>query len=89
VEALGDYHVNPEYHFRFVPSAGSATVYSAGTPADFVLQGPKVGVMTVGFRASAAGTANLAGTFKICVCTDSACQPEQVAVALAVPVDAP
>ena len=88
VDALGAYHVNGEYRFRFVPSAASGIAFTGGAPTDFALQGPKVGVMSVGFQPSAAGTASLAGTFKICVCTDSACQPEQVAVALTVPVAA-
>ncbi len=86
LEALGDYHVNPDYHFRFVPGAVAGIVFSAGGPADFALQGPKVGVMSVHFNASAAGPVTLSGTFKICVCTDAVCAPEPVSVSLPVTV---
>ena len=86
LEALGDYHVNPDYHFRFVPNAVSGVVFSAGGPADFALQGPKVGVMSVHYNASTPGPVILSGTFKICVCTDAVCAPEPVSVSLPVTV---
>ncbi len=75
IEALGDYHVNPEYHFRFVPNAAAGVIFSAGGPGDFTLQSPKVGVMSVHFNASAPGPVTLSGTFRICVCTDALCAP--------------
>jgi hypothetical protein len=86
LEALGEYHVNPDYHFRFVPNAVAGVAFSAGGPADFALQGPKVGVMSVHFNASAPGPVTLSGTFKICVCTDAVCAPEPVSVSLPVTV---
>jgi len=86
VEALGDYHVNPDYHFRFVPNAVAGVTFSAGGPGDFALQGPKVGVMSVPYISSARGSVTLSGTFKICVCTDAVCAPEPVTVSLPVTV---
>jgi hypothetical protein len=86
VEALGDYHVNPDYRFRFVPTAVSGVTFSAGGPGDFALQGPKVGVMSVHYSAVAAGSVTLSGSFKICVCTDAVCAPEPVSVSLPVTV---
>jgi hypothetical protein len=86
VEALGAYHVNPDYRFRFVPSDAAGLTVTGGAPTDFALQSPKVGVMNVRFRAAAAGAVTLAGTFKICVCTDTECNPEPVAVSLPVTV---
>lgn len=86
VEALADFHVNPDYHFRFVPNAVPGVSFSGGAPGDFALQGPKVGVMGVHYTASAPGAVTLSGTFKICVCTDAVCAPEPVSVSLAVTV---
>jgi hypothetical protein len=86
IEALGSYHVNDAYKFRFVPSDGAGLTFSGGTPGDFAMQGAKSGTMNLRFKAAQAGTVTVAGTFKICVCTDSECQPEQVAVSLAVPI---
>lgn len=86
VQAQGDYHVNPDYRFRFVPDAAQGVTYSAGTPADFARDGAKAGTMTLHYVAPASGPVTLSGTFKICVCTDTLCAPESVAVSLLVPV---
>jgi hypothetical protein len=42
--------------------------------------------MNVHLKASAPGPVTLAGTFKICVCTDTECNPESVSVSLALTV---
>jgi hypothetical protein len=86
IEALGAYHVNDQYKFRFVPTDAAGVTFSGGAPGDFAMQGAKAGTMSLRFKASQAGTVTVAGTFKICVCTESECQPEQVAVSLAVPI---
>ncbi len=86
LRALGDFHVNPEYHFRFVPAAVPGVTFAAGTPTDFALNGAKTGVMNVRYHPSASGAVTLSGTFKICVCTDAECVPEPVNVSLPVSV---
>lgn len=83
--ALGEYHVNADYRFRFLPSAAAGLVYTAGGPGDFARDGQTKGTMTVHFKTTNAGPVTLSGTFKICVCTDSVCAPEAVDVSLTVP----
>jgi hypothetical protein len=82
--ALGDYHVNKEYPFKFVgepppaaPLAGEAT---------FKLDDARTGTMTIKFRPSASGTARVVGTFKLSVCSDDTCEIEAPKIELAVPV---
>jgi hypothetical protein len=86
VEALGDYHVNAEYSFRFVPAAVGGVTFAGGAPGDFARQGAKVGTLSLRFQSASAGPVTIAGTFKICVCTDAVCQPETVSVSLTVPI---
>lgn len=87
VHALAGYKVNAEYPTKFVakPSAG-VTVSGTGT---FTVAGKTPGTMTVAFRAAAPGTAAIAGTLKLSVCTDDVCEIAAVAVSFDVPVTAP
>lgn len=82
--ALGDYHVNQDYPFKFVGEPAPAV------PVDgegaFAIDDAKHGTMTVKFHPAAAGTAKLVGTFKLCVCTDDTCEIETPRIELAVPV---
>src|SRR5262245_45851919 len=65
--ALGDYHVNKEYPFKFVAEPPPATAVDG--EGAFSLDGAKQGTMTVRFRPTAAGTAKVVGTFKLSVCS--------------------
>ena len=83
--ALGDYHVNDRYPFKFIadPVPGVA-VDGTGT---FTLDDAKHGMMKVAFRATKHGPARLAGTFKLSVCTDDVCEIEEPKLAFEIPVE--
>ena len=82
--ALGAYKVNKEYPFKFVADPGpGVSIDGTGT---FAPTDAKTGTMTVRFRAEAAGTSRVSGTFKLSVCTDDICKIEAAKVAFDVPV---
>lgn len=81
--ALGDYHVNKDYPFKFVADPASPPVDGDGA---FALDDAKHGTMTVKFRPASAGTAKLVGTFKLSVCSDDTCEIETPKLELAIPV---
>ena len=82
--ALGAYHVNKDYPFKFVGEPASAPLLDGeGT---FAVDDAKHGTMTVKFRPGAAGTAKLSGTFKLSVCSDDTCEIEAPKIELAIPV---
>ena len=82
--ALGDYHINQDYPFKFVGEPAPAP------PVDgegaFAIDDARHGTMTVKLHPAAAGTAKLVGTFKLCVCSDETCEIETPRIELAVPV---
>jgi len=90
----GEFHVNKEYPYKFVATAvpgvafqgnGEANVFSRSA-GDFREEGEKAATMTVRFKPSATGDAKVSGVYKMSVCSAEACQIEQQAVTLAVPV---
>jgi hypothetical protein len=81
--ALGDYHVNKDYPFKFVADPAAAPVDGDGT---FAFDDAQHGTMTVKFRPAAAGTQKLVGTFKLSVCNDNSCEIETPKLELPVPV---
>jgi hypothetical protein len=82
--ALGGYHVNQDYPFKFVGEPAPAV------PVDgegaFGIDDARHLTMTVKFRPAAAGTVALIGTFKLSVCSDDTCEIETPRIELAVPV---
>lgn len=80
--ALGAYHVNKDYPFKFLPDAASPLT---GAPA-FAHDDATHGTLTLTFQPAAAGTTTLTGTFKLSVCSDDTCEIEkpQIAVQIAV-----
>ena len=82
--ALGDYHVNKDYPFKFV--ADPAPAIAVDGEGTFALDDARNGTMTVKFRPSAAGTARLVGTFKLSVCSADTCEIETPKIELPVPV---
>lgn len=82
--ALGGFHVNKDYPFTFVPTPTDGISHE-GT-GTFARDSEQAGTMTLTFRAAAPGTAKVAGTFKLSVCSDDECQIEDVPVAVDVPV---
>jgi hypothetical protein len=82
--ALGGYHVNKDYPFKFVGDpANEAVLDGIGT---FALNGEKRGTLTIKFRPDKPGTTKVVGTFKLSVCSDENCEIETPKLELAVPV---
>jgi hypothetical protein len=82
--ALGDYHVNQDYPFKFVGDPAPATpVDGDGT---FALGDARHGTLTLTFHPAAPGTAKLVGTFKLSVCNADTCEIEAAKLELVVPV---
>ena len=82
--ALGDYHVNQDYPFKFVGDPARApAVEGTGT---FALDSARQGTLTITFRPGGPGTARLVGTFKLSVCSDETCEIEAPKLELAIPV---
>ena len=73
--ALGKYHVNEEYPFRFVPDAAPGVSFGAERP--LVHEDAQHGTLDIELTPAAAGTLRLAGVFKLSVCSESACQIER------------
>ncbi len=83
--SLGDYKVNKDYPFRFIPDAASRAVVDG--EATFALTGTHSGRLTVPVKAGAA-TGQVTGTFKLSVCSADVCQVEDLALAVALPTAA-
>jgi|SRR6185503_3049653 len=81
--ALGDYHVNKEYPFKFVGDPAAVAVDGEGS---FALDGAKRGTLTIKFRPTAPGNAKVVGNFKLSVCSDDACEIESPRLELTIPV---
>lgn len=82
--ALGDYHINKDYPFKFVGDPAPAIQLDGS--GGFTLQDAKHGTLTIRFRPEAAGTTKLAGVFKLSVCSGDTCEIEAPKLELAVPV---
>jgi hypothetical protein len=82
--ALGDYHINQDYPFKFVGEPAPALPLVG--EAAFALADAKHGTLTVRFTPTAAGARTLAGVFKLSVCSDDTCEIEKPKLALAVTV---
>lgn len=82
--ALGDYHVNGDYPFKFIGDPAPAIQLDGdGT---FALDDARHGTLTLTFRPNAPGSAKLVGTFKLSVCSDETCEIETPKLELAVPI---
>jgi hypothetical protein len=82
--ALGGFHVNEDYPFKFV-GAKAEGIEHDGTGA-FTIESPTRGVLVHRFRPAAAGPAKVTGTFKLSVCSEEQCEIEAEPVAVDVPV---
>jgi hypothetical protein len=88
--ATGAFHINDEYPYKFraddapgvtflgTDSAGPSVFSKAAS--NWQKAAPQKGVMTVSFQ-SAKGQKNVAGTFKLSVCSAQNCQLEQQTLA--------
>lgn len=88
------YHVNKQYPYKFVATSApgltflgkpDATTFSRES-GDFHEETETNATMSVRFKPESKGVANVAGTFKMSVCSDENCQVEQTPIALRVPV---
>jgi hypothetical protein len=93
-QTTGEYHVNDDYPYRFTAADAAGVTFlgsdGGGTfsrkTGDFQKANATSAVMNVRFRGTAAGTATIAGTFKLAYCTDATCTPATQAVSLSVPI---
>jgi hypothetical protein len=94
--ATGEFHINPDYPYKFKADdapgleflgtdAAGKTTFSK-TASNWQTQDEKSGVLTVAFRPSAGGSKTVAGTFKLSVCSAATCQLEQQQVSTTVAV---
>lgn len=84
--ALGGYHVNKEYPYKFTAAPSKDVEYLGKDPAgtsvftksagDYAAAGEERALMTVRFRAKAAGKVDVEGTYKFSVCSEQNCQIE-------------
>lgn len=82
LHALGDYHINDQYPFKLVADASpELSVEGTGT---WTRDADQRGTLAVVVRSAKPGTATLAGTFKLSVCTDENCEIETPKIALPV-----
>lgn len=84
LRALGDYHVNKDYPFKFVGDPPPAPALDG--EGAFAIDDARTATMTIKFRPTAPGTAKLVGTFKLSVCSDDQCEIETPKITLDVPV---
>ncbi len=92
LSAQAPYHINKEYPYKFtandaggVQFVAADRVFSRGSGA-FSQQGETAATITVRFRGTAAGSATIAGPFRLSVCTDKECKIDVANVSLTVPI---
>jgi hypothetical protein len=90
--AVGEFHVNKEYPYKFLATAapdvqflssGDANTFSRAS-GDFREEGEKSATMTVRFKPTSSGEARVSGTYKMSICSAEACQIEAPTVQLAI-----
>lgn len=88
LEALGAFHINDSFPYKFAGDAGVAWKKPAFSKVDgdFVKTAEKTGQMTLKFTPEKAGKATVAGTFKFSVCSAANCKVDSKAVSFEIPV---
>ena len=96
LDARGGYHINQEFPYRFTAGPAKGLVYLGRDTAapgvfskasgDHATPSEAHATMTVRFRPTAAGAAQVAGAYKFSVCSEQNCQVE--VAELAAPLDA-
>jgi hypothetical protein len=92
--ALGDFHINEEYPYRFhaedtpgvafLGSDGSGKNVFSKAAGDWRKVDAKTGAMTITFKAGSKGSKAVAGTLKLSVCSAQNCLLDQRRVSAAV-----
>jgi hypothetical protein len=78
--SLGDFKVNPEYPFKFVPAAGTLA-----PTATFTITAVHRGRLVLRFRRPSADPVRVAGDFKLSVCNTDRCLIEVAPLAVDLP----
>lgn len=97
LEALGEFHINKEYPYKFKAKAEGGDVEFLGTDkngknvfskeaGDFKTEGEQKATMSLKFKPAKAGTITIGGQYKMSVCSAQNCQLESPELALAVTV---
>ncbi len=96
LQALGVYHINNEYPYKFKANDAAGVEYLGSDPAgknvfskdagDFTASGEKSATMNVRFKPAAKGPATVSGIYKLSVCSPQNCQVEQADIATPVTV---
>ena len=87
VNALGDYHVNPEFPYKVKLDAPSGDVSFPSDTVRDVARTEKRATMSIPFTATSAGTKTISGTCSLSVCTKDQCVIEKVPLSVTVKVD--
>jgi hypothetical protein len=95
--AVGAYHINDEYPYKFIADAAPGVTFrgldSAGpnvfskAAGNWSQRDEKTGVMNAAFTPSDRASRKLSGTFKFSVCSAQNCQLEHVPVSVALAVE--
>lgn len=87
VNAIGDYHVNQEYPYKFTLIAAPAGVTYGETVVRNVSRSEKRASIRVPFTPISAGAATISGVCSLSVCTSSNCVVEKVPLSVTVKVE--
>ena len=87
LNALGEYHVNPDYPIKFTLGAAPAGVSYGETVLRNATKGDKRASISIPFTPSAAGSYTISGVFSIGVCVASSCTNEKVPLSVTVKVE--
>ena len=85
--ALGDYHVNQEYPYKFTLNAAPLGVSYGETVVRNVSRSEKRAAISIPFTPSSAGTVTISGVYSLSVCTSSNCVIEKVPLSVTVKVE--
>jgi hypothetical protein len=87
VNALGEYHVNQEYPYKFKMGTAPAGVTYPEAIVRAVNRTEKKATMSIPFTPSAAGSTTISGELSLSVCTDSNCVIEKAQLSVTAKVE--
>jgi hypothetical protein len=93
--ALGDFHINEDYPYRFTAEGVPGVSFLGTGPSnnvfskpsgDWAVADPKSGALAVRFRPEGTASPTISGTFKLSVCSKEKCLLEQRAISAPIAV---
>jgi hypothetical protein len=87
VNALGEYHVNQEYPYKFKMGTAPSGVTYPEAIVRAVNRTEKKATMSIPFTPSAAGSTTISGELSLSVCTDSNCVIEKAQLSVTAKVE--